>query len=325
MIDRRTLSRWARPLAAAWCLAAAFTVAPTAARAADVNISAGSSGGTFYVAGVAIGKVLKDSMPDVGLVNILPGGATGNIMAVAQKKAQLGFTFAFNSVDAVAGNPPFKQKLEVQQVASMFPFYAQWITLDESIRTLTDLKGRRVNVGARGQASAQIAELILKQYGLDFDDMNVQQLNFADATNQLRDGQLDVVFWTADVPFAPFLDLATTGKLRFLPMDRDKAQALNAANPGLQVAVIPANTYPGQTEPVPTIATQTNIVAHKDADQEFLYHVAKAMVENWEKLQASAPMFARVPVETAAVDVGIPYAPGALRYFEEKGLATSAR
>ena len=262
-------------------------------------------------------------MSNLAQVSIEPGGGVANIVGVNQGQAQMGFSQAAPFVDGLNGNPPFQEKMEnIRYMLSLFPHKTHIVVLkDSGINSIEDIRGKRINVGTKGLLTEDLAARILKAYGMTYDDMgSVQNLSFADSVEQMKDGRLDVLFWTVPVPFAVLTDLSQSKDMKLLPIPEDKRQELIKQNPGLVETVIEAGTYKGVDEDIPTIQSPLVMLAHKDAPEELVYQTTKTVAEGLEELKAIDPSLKPVQVEDLPQDIGAPLHPGAERYFKEIGL-----
>lgn len=289
----------------------------------DYSFSSGQPEGVMYPTAVAISNILKEHTEWNGNMNIFPGGALSNVMNIQQGKAQFGISYTSAVVLAKEGGEVFGEPHDkIANGASLFPFYAHWVTLENSgIDSIEDLKGKKINVGVKGQASHLIANDILEVYGMSEDDLeSVSFLNYGDAFQQLRDGQLDALFLQQDAPYSGFQELALTLGIKLLPIDEDKLILLQQKNSGYIPSVINAGTYNGIDYDVPTIETPISFVVSKELPEQLIYDLIKALDENFEQFQQALPPMKQVESpEEMARDIGLEFHPGAEKYYKEKG------
>jgi hypothetical protein len=291
--------------------------------AINLRFMAAPQSGSWYPLAVGITEMLKKNMSNLAQVSIEPGGGVANIVGVNQGQAQMGFSQAAPFVDGLNGNPPFQEKMEnIRYMLSLFPHKTHIVVLkDSGIDSIEDIRGKRINVGTKGLLTEDLAARILKAYGMTYDDMaSVQNLSFADSIEQMKDGRLDVLFWTVPVPFAVLTDLSQSKDIKLLPIPEDKRQELIKQNPGLVDTVIESGTYKGVDEDIPTIQSPLIMLAHKDAPEELVYQTTKTVAEGLEELKAIDPSLKPVKLEDLPKDIGAPLHPGAERYFKEIGL-----
>lgn len=289
----------------------------------NFSFSSGQPDGVLYPSAVTITSLMKKHMGYKGDMNIFPGGGTSNVINVHTGKAEFGFSYSSATVAALKGEEPFGEpQNNVRHAATLFPFVAQWVTLPNSgINSIDDLKGKKVNLGTKGQASRLVANDILEAYGIKESDLGkVESLGFGDGLQQLKDGHLDAIFWQQDAPYGPFSDLASTKGLKLLALDQDKFEIMQKKNPGYLKGVIKAGTYKGVTEDVLTVSTPLSLLVNKDQDEQLVYDLVKTMSENFTEFQESLPpMKVMKDAQEMSIDIGVELHPGAKKYYQEKG------
>ena len=192
------------------------------------------------------------------------------------------------------------------------------MTLDSSgIKTIADLKGKCVAVGAAGSGAEANARQILQAYGITYDDINVQYLSFGEAASALKDGNVDAAFLTAGYPTASVQDISSQNKIRLLPIDSDKADALIAKYPFYTKTKIPAGTYAGFDEEVPTVSVMSMLVVNDKVDDKLGYEIAKAIFSNLDRLQAAHSVGKLISKENAEKGMSLDMNAGAKKFFEE--------
>lgn len=279
--------------------------------------------GSWYPLAVAITEAMKKELPVLKQVSIEPGGGVANVVALEAGQGELGFSQAMPLADGVAGNPPFKNKAEnVQYVMSLFPHVTQIVVLKGSgIESIEDIKGKTINVGQRGLLTEDIASRIVKAYGMTYQDMkSVQNLSFADAVEQMKDGRIDVMFWTVPLPFAVLNDLSQSKDMDLLSIPDDKIEELTKQNPGLVRTTIPAGVYKGLDHEVQTIQSPLVVIANKNASEQLVYEMTKTIYNGLEDLKKIDPALKDIEAKDLPIDIGVPYHPGAERFFKEQGL-----
>lgn len=289
----------------------------------DLRFMAAPQSGSWYPLAVGITEGLKKNMSNLKQVSIEPGGGVANVLAVNGGKGQMGFSQAMPTVDGLAGNPPFKEKNQnVQYVLSLFPHTTHIVVLKNSgISKIEDIKGKKINVGPKGLLTEDIAARILTAYGMSYKDMaSVQNLSFADSVEQMKDGRLDVLFWTVPSPFAVLTDLAQSKDMDLLPIPEDKIKQMTSSNPGLVRAILTKGTYKGLDHDVVTVQSPLVVIANKNASEDLVYQLTKTIYDNLNDLKRIDPALGPVTKESLSVDIGVPMHPGAKKFFQEKGL-----
>lgn len=290
---------------------------------ADYDFSSGQPSGVMYPTSVSISNLLEKHTDWTGNMNIFPGGGLSNVMNIENDKAHFGISYSSAVYSALIGEGSFQKPHEnIANGASLFPFYAHWVVPEESdIESIEDLKGKKVNLGTKGQASSMVAEAIFEVHGMSEEDLGTASfLNYDDAFQQLKDGQLDALFLQQDAPYSGFQELAQTVGIKLIPIAEDKLSALQEKNPGMIPSVIEGGTYTGIEEDITTVMTPISFVVKKDLPDELVYQLVKAMSENFEEFQASLPPLKAVEgPEDFTRNIGLEFHPGAKKYYEEQG------
>ncbi|MBP1155590.1 MULTISPECIES: TAXI family TRAP transporter solute-binding subunit [unclassified Paenibacillus] len=289
----------------------------------DLRFMAAAQSGSWYPLAVGITEALKKNMSNIKQISIEPGGGVANVLAVNGGMGQMGFSQAMPTVDGYAGNAPFKEKNEnVQYVLSLFPHTTHIAVLKNSgITKIEDMKGKKINVGPRGLLTEDIASRILQAYGMSYKDMaSVQNLSFADSVEQMKDGRLDVLFWTVPSPFAVLTDLSQSKEIDLLPIPEEIIKQMTSSNSGLVKVTLPKGTYKGVDYDVVTVQSPLVVIANKNAPEQLVYQMTKTIYDNLENLKNIDPALKPVTKESLLVDIGVPIHPGAKKFFQEKGM-----
>jgi len=195
------------------------------------------------------------------------------------------------------------------------------VALESSgIKTLADLKGKRVSVGAAGSGTEANARQILEAAGLTYNDIKVQYLSFGESASNMKDGNIDAAFNTAGVPTAAIQDLSVSKKMILVPIDKEVAAKLMQKYPFYAVQVIPANTYQGQSQAVTTVAVKSMLAVSSKMPADLVYELLQTMFSNTDRLIAAHAQGKNVKLETALEGMSIPLHPGAEKFYKEKGV-----
>lgn len=284
-----------------------------------MSILTGGTGGTYYPLGGSFAKIIKDA---TGIdTNAETSGASAeNMTTLKNGDGELAFTQTDIASYATEGKLMFKDGAvdNIQAIATLYPETIQIVTTEKSgIKSVQDLKGKKVSVGAPGSGTAANAEQILEVYGLTFDDIKKQDLSFDESTQGIQDGTIDAAFVTAGTPTGAVEGLSATEKVVIVPLDQDKIDAIIAKYPYYIKEEIPSGTY-GMANPVTTVAVQAMLVARSDLSEQTVYDITKAIFENLDKVTHAKGKL--IKVENALNGVGIDVHPGAQKYFDEKGV-----
>jgi TRAP transporter TAXI family solute receptor len=303
--------------------ASALAGASLPAQAQDfINILTGGTSGVYYPLGVALSKVfadkIKGSRPSVQATK----ASVENLTLLQQGKGEIAFTLGDSLALAWAGDEEagFKSKLtKLRGVSAIYPNYIQVVASKESgIKTLADLKGKRLSVGAPKSGTELNARAILEGAGLSYKDLGkVEYLPFNESVELMKNRQLDATLQSAGLGVASIRDLSTSVEIVVVEIPAAVVDKVGA--PYVKVT-IPANTYTGQTAAVPTAAVVNYLVTHSDAKDEAVYQMTKALYESLPDLVAAHAAARDIKLENATQGMPIPMHPGAERYLAEKGI-----
>jgi len=287
----------------------------------DLKMMTGPTGGSWIPLGGAIAELIQKAIPGTN-ISVLPGGGIANVMGVEEGKADIGFGNSSSSVDGWAGRPPFKAPTKnVRQLANLYPQYFQMVVLDESpIKSVADLKGKAISPGPKGHTGELLAQQVLQVYGLSYKEMSkVHHVHYSDSVNLMKDGHADAFILGTTIPGSSILDLATTKKIRLLSLPDDKIKELQKMNEGYIKRIIPAGTYPGVNYDVQTVGYFTHLVISAKLSDDLVYKITKVISENVARLADVVKDMKGVTAKDLALDIGLPFHPGALKYYKEVG------
>ena len=285
-----------------------------------LNIGTGGTAGTYYPIGGAMAEVLNKDIPGMNASAQSTGASVANINMLKDGSVDLAIVQNDITYYAVNGTEMFKDKKveSLKGIATLYPETCQAVTLDSSgIKTIADLKGKKVAVGAAGSGVEANARQILEAYGVTYNDIQPQYLSFAEAANALKDGNIDAAFLTAGYPTSAVQDIASQHKVRLLPVDADKADALIAKYPFYTKTVIPAGTYAGFEEEVPAVSVMAMLVANDKVDDSLGYAIAKAIFGNLDRIHAAHSAAKAILKEKALEGMPLPVNAGAEKFFKE--------
>jgi len=309
------VSQFGRALGMA-AIALAFA-APVSAQ--QLKMMTGPQGGSWYPLGGAIQGIIEKAIPGASM-QVLPGAGISNVKGVQTGKAELGFGNAVSSVDGVNGQAPFDSKQDnVCQLATLYFQYFHMVGLaDAGVKTVADAKGKALTTQQKGNTGEQMTRDVLKVYGLDYGQMSkVNHGSYTDSVSQLKDGHAQVFTLITTVPASSVMDLASARDIRVLEVPDEKLKALQKINRGYDKRIIKAGSYPKQDKDVQTIGTWTQLVASCKLPADTVYKITKALATNVENLGNVVSAVKGLTVKDMASDVGVPYHPGALKYYKE--------
>jgi TRAP transporter TAXI family solute receptor len=303
-------------------LALAGLSAGAAAQQKFVNILTGGQSGVYYPLGVALGQIYGKALPDTKTSVQATKASVENLNLLQAGRGELAFTLGDSLSDAWKGDEEagFKTPLnKLRTVAGIYPNYIQIVaSADSGIKTLADLKGKRISVGAPRSGTELNARAILKAAGLTYKDFaKVEFLPFGESVELIKNRQLDVTLQSAGLGVASIRDLATTMKIVVVSIPPELVAKIG--DPAYQPATIPANTYTGQDTAVPSVAIKNFLVTHEGVPADLVYSMTKAAFTNLDQLAAAHSAAKAINLADAVKAPPVPLHPGAERYFREAG------
>ena len=280
----------------------------------------GGAQGTYYgFGGVLAGKVGEKTSTTV--TAITSGGSKANIEAMDDGDAQIGFVQSDVGAYAFKGTRLFDDKIDnFSTVANLYMEQVQIVTLNPEIKTVEDLKGKNVSVGAAGSGVYFNAVDVLGVYDLDIDkDIKPTYQSFGDSVEALQDGKIDAAFIVAGAPTTAVTSLAATRKVYLVGFDDEHVLKLSALSPYYSVNVIKSNVY-GTEDDVTTVAVGAVVIARDDVAEADVYNFLYGIFENVDEITAAHAKGAELDMKFAASYSAVPYHKGAVKYFAEKGI-----
>ena len=286
-----------------------------------LNIGTGGTAGTYYPIGGAMAEILNKEIPGMSASAQSTGASVANVNMLGDGTIDLATVQNDIAYYAAHGTEMFVDKKVdgLKGVASLYPETCQFVTLKSSgIKSLSELKGKRIAVGAVGSGVEANVRQILAVYGINYDDIDAQYLSFAEGASALKDGNVDVAVLTAGYPTASVQDIAAQNPVRLLPVEEEVADALIAKYPFYTKTVIPAGVYAGDDEVVPSVSVMAMLVAGPTVNEELGYKVTKAIFSHLDRLQAAHAVGKQITRDSVKVGMSLPMNEGAEKYFNEK-------
>ena len=286
-----------------------------------LNIGTGGTAGTYYPIGGAMAEILNKEIPGMSASAQSTGASVANVNMLGDGTIDLATVQNDIAYYAAHGTEMFVDKKVdgLKGVASLYPETCQFVTLKSSgIKSLSELKGKRIAVGAVGSGVEANVRQILAAYGISYDDIDAQYLSFAEGASALKDGNVDVAVLTAGYPTASVQDIAAQNPVRLLPVEEEVADALIAKYPFYTKTVIPAGVYAGDDEVVPSVSVMAMLVAGPTVNEELGYKVTKAIFSHLDRLQAAHAVGKQITRDSVKAGMSLPMHEGAEKYFNEK-------
>jgi len=293
--------------------------------ASKMTMGTGGTSGTYYAFGGVLGQYIKNNA-GIDVTVVSTDGSKANIQGIAAGDYQLGTVQSDVMAYAWEGTRSFESDGKVDSfrvVAGLYAEAVQLITMDPEIKSVADLAGKSVSIGAPGSGVYFNAIDVLAAAGLTENDINAQYQSFADSTDSLKDGKIDAAFIVAGAPTAAITELCTSADAYLVPIDGAVAEALMASNPFYTAYTIPAGTYDGQSEDVTTVTVKATLIVSASASEEDVYALTAAIFDNIEAITAENGKGAELSVENATSGMTAPFHAGAAKYFAEKGVEVS--
>ncbi len=290
-----------------------------------ITFTTGGETGTYYGFGNVMALQVKN-LTSTDVTAIVSGGSAANIDALDMGDAQLGFSQSDVLAYAYEGTRTFEELGAIQSFSIVAPLYmeqVQIVTLNPEIKTVADLKGKAVSIGAAGSGVYFNAIDLLGAYGLTEDDIKPTYQSFGDSVESLQDGQIDAAFIVAGAPTTAVTSLAATNQVYLVSIDDEHIDALLESSPYYAKAVIPAETY-GMPEDAVTVAIGAVVIASNDTSDVDVYNFLWGVFENLDALAEQHAKAKELSLEFASSLVGVPYHPGAVQYFADKGIEVPA-
>ncbi len=309
-------------------LAACAMLALPAAAQEKINLSiaTGGTGGVYYPLGGGMANVFSKTIPGMTATAEVTGGSVDNMRLIGTGKDYIALTQADAAKDAFNGEEKFKgTKIPVRAMMMLYTNLMQAVTVEGTgINTINDLKGKRVSTGSPGSATEVFAFRLLEAAGIDpKKDLRTERLGAAESANALKDKKIDAFFFVAGLPTSAVTDVAATPGLKIKFLDSSHlVGAMNKAAGNIYLAdVIPKETYPGMTVDNKATAVANLLVANANMSDQTVYNIVKTIFDKHADLVAVHKAALDIKLSRQTPDASpVPWHPGAVKYFKEKGL-----
>lgn len=289
-----------------------------------LTIGTASVGGAYYPIGMQLAKLWNDKVSGAKAVAQATAGSPQNIELLGTKELQVAVVRGQECYRAYNGIEKYEGR-KAPYLRALVPLYYSGLQVmalkDSGIDSIADFKGRKVAVGPMGSGGDADSREALALYGMTYDDIKPEFVDAAQAVEMMKDGQIDAAFLGLTIGASAVAELMMTGKVKLLSIEEEKLQEFLKDHPMYSKFVIDAGTYPNQDYPVITHAGLPTILGtHEDMDEETAYNLVKAMYENPDTVREAHAAMAKWRPELAAMDVQIPYHPGAEKFWKEVGI-----
>ena len=300
----------------------ALGLATAALADGNLTFTTGGTAGTYFAYGTVLATYVSNNS-DLSVTAVAGTGSADNIDALDLGDAQLGFVqndvanYAYNGIrfERYDGKPV----KSFSAIAALYTETVQLVTCNPEIKSVADLKGKNVSIGSSGSGVYFNAMDFLAAYDMTEEDIRPQYLSFGDSAEALKDGKIDAAFVVAGAPTPAVTDLATSKGMYLIPLDDEHVAKLQEISPVYAKSVIPAGTYAGQEEDIVTVGVKATIIAGEDVTEEQAYTIVKTIFEGKDTITEAHAKGADLDLAYAS-ECGLPYHPGAAKYFAEQGI-----
>ena len=283
-----------------------------------LTFTTGGDTGTYYAFGSVLAQYVS-SNTDLEVTAVVGNGSQANVEDLDAGDVQLGFCQSDVMSYAYSGTNLFAETGAVNSfsvVASLYMEQVQIVTMNPDIKSVADLEGKTVSIGAAGSGVYFNALDVLGVYGLTESDINPVYQNFGDSAESLKDGKIDAAFIVDGAPTTAITDLSTSGQVYLVSLDDEHIDQLIALSPYYSAYTVSADTY-GMPEDAQTVAVAAVVLARDDVSEDAIYDFVSTIFENVDQIQHGKA--AELSLEFASSVTDVPYHPGAAKYFAEKG------
>ena len=313
-----------RVLAMLACSVTALFAAGSGAQ--NISIATGGTGGVYYPLGGGMAAALSKFVPGMQATAEVTGGSVDNLKLIGSGKPYIGFSMADAGLDALKGDDKFKgNAVPLRTLMVLYPNRMHVVTVEgRGINTMADLKGKRVSTGSPGSATEVMAFRVIEAAGFDKDrDMKRERLGVAESVNAVKDGKIDAFFWVGGLPTASVTDLANTPNTKVKLVDHaNLVPVMNKKYGNLYVEdVISKAVYRGMDTDNKQATVMNILVTHQSMDDSTAYNIVKTIFDKRSDLIAVHKEAENFKLENQKGTASpIPFHPGAVKYFAEKGI-----
>jgi len=289
------------------------------AKQIELNVGTAGMGGAYYPMGQGLGNLVTDYVEDVSMVPVVTGGSVANPRLASDGEIDFGLTNANLAYFGYLGEGKYDKKLNISAVIPLHPSLLHIIALaDSPINSFTDIKGKKVGVGTAGGGTIAFIKNLLKDYEMTIEEITPSFLSYADEFTQLGDKNLDICFMLAGYPASAATQIAATHKIKFIDLEDEHFVSLIKEYPYYTKIVVPKDVYKLEKD-AQAIGVPNVLIVNNDLDEELVYQVTKAIVENLDELREMNATAKQIDLNRAK-GIPIPFHPGAERYLKEVGI-----
>ena len=285
----------------------------------------GGTAGTYYAYGGVIAQYITN-FAGAKVTAVSTGGSKANIQSIQDGDFQLGFTQSDVMAYAWAGTKSFEKDgptHDFRVLGGLYDETVQLITMDENIKSVEDLRGKSVSIGEAGSGVYFNAIDVLTAADITLDDIKPQYQSFEASKEALKDGKIQAAFIVAGAPTTAITELATTNGVFLVNIAGDFRDKIIESCPYYSPLQIPADTYPGQPEPVETITVKATVVVSANLSDDVVYKMTAAIFDNADAIAIENAKGKELSIEGATKGMAAPFHPGAAKYYAEHGITVA--
>lgn len=289
-----------------------------------IAIGTGNIGGGFYPVGGAIGQILSDNVEGIVATAQTSLGSRANCNLIGRGEVETAIVCAnvanwsYHASEIYADEPPITN---LRGIAALYDETLHVVAhKDSEIKSMEDLRGKRVCVGPPNSGDAALAKIVLSFYSLTFDDIEPQWVDYNEGNQRLCDGQVDVLFFITGFPAAVILDLESKRPIELIPFEREKIDEIVSEFPYFKGGLLPAGGYKGIDEPILVLKCPSLWICDAELTDDLVYKLTKGLWEHRDLLEEYTTQGKNIRLENALLGMGIPLHPGAEKYYKEMGL-----
>lgn len=303
---------------------ACVLVLSTAAWAAPkfISIATGGTGGAYFPIGAGLADVINKKLTGYNASAEVTAASKVNCINVNDGKSDLalvlGDTLSYGyKGDKLGGFA--KPLTNLRVIANIYANTIQIVARKESgVRTLSDLKGKKVSVGAPGSGTEINARQIFAAAGMSYKDFErTDYLSFSESADQMKNRAIDVTLISSGMPNPGIMDIATSQEIVIVAIPAEVIRRLNKEHPFFVATTVPKGMYKGQEEEVQTVGVPNFLIASSKMDDKAAYEITKAMFENLPRLVQAHAAAKGIKLENATKGLPVPLHPGAEKYYRE--------
>jgi hypothetical protein len=287
-----------------------------------LSLATGGTAGTYYPIGAAIANVITKYVDGVEVTAESTGASVANLKMIIDKKVDMILSAANTALGAYQGEAPFDKPIKnIRGITALYPETFQFVVLKASgLKSLSDLKGKKVVVGAPGSGTERTAKLLLEALGITYNDIKPQFISFAEGVTALKDRLVDCAIVGAGIPTSAVVDAATSLDITLLNVEQEAFQKVAKDSPYLMQVKIPAGTYRGLDKDVISVASPALLIVREDLSIDTVYKITAGIFGHLVEIQASHAQAKNISLENALQGMSVPLHPGAEKFYKEKGV-----